>query len=338
MSSLGTLWLEFIFCSIVIVYCGTRLSKYGDVIAEKTGLGRAWIGMILLASITSLPELATGISAVAIVGAPDIAIGDVVGSCVYNLAILASMDLFDRKTPLFKRADFGHIISSAMGILLISIFIAGVLLGPTLPSIGHVGLYTPIIFFVYLVGLRAVYYYEKRGMKEAIREVALVFKYEDISAKRAWSMYLVNGAAIVMAASWIPMIAKSLAELTSWGEGFMGSVFVAMTTSLPEVVVSIAAIRIGAHDLAIGNMFGSNMFNILVVGVDDIFYLEGPILNAISADHLITALAALMMTAVAVAGLTYRPDKKAFMRVGWDTVTILSLWLLSFAYLVYAGT
>jgi len=78
------LWFEFIVCSGVIVFCGTLLAKYGDIIAEKTGMGRAWIGLILMASVTSLPELITGISSVTIANTPDIALGDIMGSCVFK--------------------------------------------------------------------------------------------------------------------------------------------------------------------------------------------------------------------------------------------------------------
>ena len=85
-------WTGFIICTLVIVYSGTKLAKYGDIIAEKTGLGRAWIGLVLMASVTSLPELVTGISSVIYADVPDIAVGDVLGSCVFNMLILAILD------------------------------------------------------------------------------------------------------------------------------------------------------------------------------------------------------------------------------------------------------
>jgi len=83
------IWIQFAACTAIILYSGTRLSLYGDVIAEKSGLGRTWIGVILMASVTSLPELVTGISSVAIYNLPNIAAGDVLGSCMFNLLILA---------------------------------------------------------------------------------------------------------------------------------------------------------------------------------------------------------------------------------------------------------
>ena len=84
------LWLEFVICMAVIVYSGTKLSIYGDIIAEKTSLGRAWTGLVLMASVTSLPELVTGVSSVTYAGVPDIAVGDVLGSCVSNMLCLHS--------------------------------------------------------------------------------------------------------------------------------------------------------------------------------------------------------------------------------------------------------
>src|SRR3990170_2908958 len=115
-------FLEFFACAAVIFYCGTLLSKYGDVIAEKTGLGRAWIGLVLMAFITSLPELITGISSVTLANVPDIALGDIMGSLIFNISIIAFMDLFYRKNaPIFSTVGGGHVISASYGIILIGI-------------------------------------------------------------------------------------------------------------------------------------------------------------------------------------------------------------------------
>src|SRR4030067_3205294 len=105
------LWLGFIICTSLIVYSGTKLSKYGDIIAEKTGLGRAWIGVVLMASVTSLPELVTGISSVTYAGAPDIAAGDILGRCVFNMLILAILDSIYRSMPISAKAHHGHVLS-----------------------------------------------------------------------------------------------------------------------------------------------------------------------------------------------------------------------------------
>ena len=99
------LWLIFLGCTSAILYSGIKLSKYGDIIAEKSGLGRVWIGVILIASITSLPELVTGLSSVIIFKTPDIAAGNVLGSCVFNMLILALLDIFDKSSPISSRVQ-----------------------------------------------------------------------------------------------------------------------------------------------------------------------------------------------------------------------------------------
>src|SRR3990172_113282 len=142
-------WLEFILCSAVIVYSGTKLSRYGDVIAEKTGLGRAWIGLILMAGVTSLPELITGVSSVALANTPDIALGDIMGSCVFNLAIISLMDMLHGPTPIFSRAEHGHILSAGFGVVFIGLTSVSLLASELIPSFGHIGLYTPAIIVIY---------------------------------------------------------------------------------------------------------------------------------------------------------------------------------------------
>lgn len=95
-------WLAFLVCVILIVVAGVKLCHYGDVIADKTGLGGTWIGLVMVATVTSLPELATGIASVTVAAAPDIAVGDVFGSCVFNLVIIVILDLVHRGESVYK--------------------------------------------------------------------------------------------------------------------------------------------------------------------------------------------------------------------------------------------
>src|SRR4030067_3637451 len=136
------LWLGFIICTSLIVYSGTKLSKYGDIIAEKTGLGRAWIGVVLMASVTSLPELVTGISSVTYADVPNIAVGDVLGSCAFNLLILALLDTSSKPMPISAKAHHGHVLSAGFGILLLSIVALSISLAKHTSPLGWVGLYS----------------------------------------------------------------------------------------------------------------------------------------------------------------------------------------------------
>ena len=321
-------FLEFFACAAVIFYCGTLLSRYGDVIAEKTGLGRAWIGLVLMAAITSLPELINGISSVAIANVPDIALGDIMGSLIFNILIIALMDLFYRKNhPIFSLTGGGHVISASYGIALIGIASGSILVGKFLPSFGGMGLYTPLIILIYLIGIRSVYYYEKKN------SVAAPERYPGITLKQAILKFSFNAAVIVVAATLLPFIADKLAVETGLGKSFVGTFFVGLATSLPEIAASVGALRLGAIDMLVGNIFGSNMFDILIIAVGDIFYTKGPLLNDVSINHAITGFAAIIMTAVSIAAIACGTKRRTFLRLGWDAMALFAIYAASVALL-----
>jgi cation:H+ antiporter len=324
-----TIWLSLLACLVVIGFAGWRLSRYGDILAEKTGLSASWIGLILLATATSLPELATGISAVTAASAPDIAAGDVLGSTVFNLLILVILDAFYRRESLYTRAAQGHILSAALGALLIGISGFSLLLDRSgfSPSLGHVGLYSPLIVLVYVAAMRAVFQYEKRTLSEFTE--AAVARYPDITHRQAWMGYAVAASAIVAAGSWLPFVAKTLAVQMGWEQSFVGTLLVAAITSAPEAAVTISALRIGAVDMAIANLLGSNLFNIAILAIDDLFYAPGPLLAAINPSHAITALTAVMMSALVIVGLIYRPQGRDVAGLSWISVGLFALYLLN---------
>jgi cation:H+ antiporter len=322
-------WLAFIACSGIIVVCGTNLSRYGDVIAEKTGLGRAWIGLILMAGVTSLPELITGISSVTLADTPDIAVGDVIGSCVFNLSLIALMDILQGRRPIFQKAEHGHTLTAGFGIILIGLASYSILASGQIPVIGYVGLYTPAIILIYGIGIRSVFIFEKKKLAAFVGEIAAAARYDHLATREAVFKYALNALVIVVAATVLPFIGDRLAEQTGLGKSFFGTIFVAMTTSLPELVVAIAALRIGATDMAIANLFGSNMFNIFILAVDDLFYAQGPLLSHISKNHAITGFMAVIMTGIAMVSLTYRIERKAFLRVGWDALALICGYIIN---------
>ncbi len=315
------LWTGFLVCTAVIVYAGTKLSAYGDIIAEKTGLGRAWIGVVLMASVTSLPELVTGISSVTYADVPDIAVGDVLGSCVFNMLIIAILDSMHRSAPISTRAHQGQVLSAAFGILLLGMVCVSMTVREYIAPIGWIGFYSILFIMVYLIGIRLVYSYEKRKIAEFMKEMAEDLHYRNVSTKSAVIHYMVNALVVVLAAMFLPKIGEGIAVSTGLGQTFVGSILIAVSTSLPEIVVSIAAVRMGAVDLAIGNLFGSNIFNIFILGLDDIFFVKGPLLSSASPNHIISALSAMVMTSIAIIGLTYRAEKKRLF-VAWDAIGI----------------
>ncbi|MFN0086657.1 MAG: sodium:calcium antiporter [Blastocatellia bacterium] len=322
------IWLQFIACTVVILFAGTKLSKYGDIIAEKTGLGRTWIGVVLMASVTSLPELITGISSVTLFDLPNIAMGDVVGSCMFNVLLIALLDFRIGAAPISSQAHQGQVLTAAYGILLLGLVSIAIIASEKIPVIGWIGLYSLFFILIYLGAMRMVFRYEKRRLAESPPAPEQKTIYGHISSGRAYTMYGLNAVLVIGAAMWLPHFGDKIAEMTGLGRTFVGSVFIALSTSLPEIVVSFASLRMGAVDLAMGNLFGSNLFNIGILAVDDILYTKGPILSHITGNHAVTISAAMTMTAIAIIGLTYRAGRKRFV-FAWDSVGIMAVCALA---------
>ena len=318
------IWIQFLGAAAIIVLAGTQLARYGDMLGEKTGLGRSWIGVILLAATTSLPELFTGFGSTALAQLPDIAVGDVLGSCMFNLLILSFMDAIQPE-PLSARAHQGHALSIGFGLVLVGVAGLGLMGGRTLPPLGWVGLWTPLLIALYVVSMRVIFRHEQHRRAQEVKEVAEELMYAEIPLRHALVRYAVAAAIVVAAALWLPRLGAELARQTGLGEAFVGSLFIAITTSLPEIVVSIAAVRLGAIDLGVANILGSNLFNLLILGLDDVFYRAGPLLADASPAHGVAILAVVIMSALFLVGLTYRVLTKRFV-VSWDTGSMAAVY------------
>jgi cation:H+ antiporter len=323
------IWVQFLATALVIVFAGVRLARYGDVLGEKTGLGRSWIGVVLLAATTSLPELFTGFGATALARLPDIAVGDVLGSCMFNLLILSFMDAIQPE-PLSTRAHQSHALSLGFGIVLIGIAGIGLAAGGRLPPLGWIGLYSPALIALYFVSMRVIFSHERSRRAREVQEVAEELRYQDISLRAATIQYSVAAVVVVAAALWLPRLGAELARQTGLGEALVGSLFIAITTSLPEIVVSLSAVRIGAIDLGVGNVLGSNLFNLLILGLDDVWYREGPLLADVGPSHSVGVLAIVVMKGLFLIGLTYRVMTKRF-AVAWDTAAIAAVYVIAIA-------
>jgi cation:H+ antiporter len=318
--------LPFVLASVVILFSGIRLARYGDILAEKTGLGATWMGLVVMAGVTSLPELITGVSAVALFDVPEVAVGDAIGSCMFNLVILALLDVRD-PDPISARMHQGHVLAAGFGMVQLGLAALAILAGAHAPAVGWVGVHSLLMLAVYGFATRLIFTFERSRMSALAEELTGEIRYRDFTLRRALLSYLGAAAALVLAATYLPQAAATLAAVTGMEQSFVGNLFVAASTSMPEVVVSIAAARMGAIDMAAGNLFGSNLFNIAVLGVDDLFASKGVLLATISPVHLVSLISALLMSAIAVIGLTYRAQRKRY-ALSWDSIGIVSVYLL----------
>jgi cation:H+ antiporter len=324
-------WLKFVFCVLVIFFSGRAVAKYGDIIAIRTGLGRVWIGVVLLALVTSLPELFTGISSVTLVGAPDLTVGNLFGANAFNLFNLALLDITYRYGSLFGMVSPVQRLTGWFSMVLVAIAAVSIFISRYFfdMGLGWIGWYTPVIILLYLFFMWQIFRSQQRQPARPLIEQP---DYGGATMSRVYLYFVISAVLIIGAGTWLAVIGDEIAAITGWGESFVGSLLIGFSTTLPEITVSFTAIRLGAVDMAVANMIGSNLFNMAIIPIDDLLYAPGPLLNAVSTSHLITAGAVILMTGVFIAGLHFRP--KRYFRVSWCSLLLIVLFLAQ-AYFSY---
>jgi cation:H+ antiporter len=324
-------WFQFLLLGAVVATAGFHLCREGDRIAQATGATGGWIGLALLASVTSLPELMIGITSVTVADVPNIAVGDALGSCVINLAFLVVLDFLHREVPVYQRASQAHVLSAGFGIVLIGIVgLNLVTAGPVAVNGASFGLYTPVILLVYPVALRTLFIHERRNGPAADPQPRAT----RAGLRRALARFALAATAVVGAGVWLPFVGADLARAMGWNNSFVGTLFIAAVTSAPELAVTVSALRIGALDMAIGNLLGSNLFNVAIIAIDDLVYIKGPLLSHVSPVHAATAFSAVIMSALAIIGLLYRPRSRVLRGVGWISLAMVTVYLFN-GYVTY---
>jgi cation:H+ antiporter len=321
----AALLLQFLLCALLIGRAGFVLSHSADRIARATGLTGGWIGLALLATVTSLPELASGISAVAVVRAPNLAVGNVLGACVFNLLVLAAVDALQRRQPLYRHASDVHLLSAAFGLLMLGLVVLGLTVGRALPTLLNLGWSSPLLLGLYLVALRNLFRHERAHAPASVPGAAQ----PPVALRRELLRFGAAAVVVLLAGLWLPDLADQLATLMGWNRSFVGTLFMALITTLPELAVTLGALRLGALDMAIGNLLGSNLFNLLILAVDDLFYRGGPLLSAAAPVHIGSAGAAIVMSSLVLIGLILRPHGRLLRLVSWVSAGLIATYVVN---------
>ncbi len=311
--------LIFLLSATIIVIAGTKLSHYGHRLADQTGLGGLWIGVVFMAAATSLPEVFTTASA-AILEAPDLAAGDLLGSCMANMLTLGIIDQLYRHRRVWEQAAFGHALVASLAMVLTALTGLFILLRSEL-AVWEVGIDSLALITLYILGMRIVYRQEdvERRQKEHLHATeAEAVAADQVSAgpqelRRSVIGFALSALGILAAAPALAWSAERIAELTGITQTFIGTSLLAITTSMPELVTAIAAVRLGAFDLAVGNLFGSNAFNMATLFFADVAYRQGPLLSSVSPAHALTALWAILLMNVGLMGIIYRAEKRYYL-------------------------
>lgn len=298
--------LHFALSALAIVVAGFFLTKFTNDIAIATGWGKMFLGSLLLAGATSLPEFTVNLKAIQL-DLPDLVAGDLLGASLFNLLTLAVLDfsfpsLFRR--TVFSPAFLHHSFSAVLTMVLTSIVGIAIISRVEISFLG-VSIFSWALAITYFFGLRLIYIDEKVENTE----IEASNKIKNRSLYLSFLGYAIAALFILFAAPYLTESADKLATMSGLGHTFVGTTLVAFATTLPELVSTIVAFRIGAPDLALGNIFGSNAFNMLLFLPLDFMYSK-ELFSSISTIHVLTAFGVLIATGLAVMGQLYRRKKR----------------------------
>ncbi|MDT7043748.1 hypothetical protein [Candidatus Nitronereus thalassa] len=326
----------FSFATILIVGFGSWLAKLADHLADRTGLGEALMGALFLGAATSLPEITTTTTA-AITDHADLAISTALGGIAAQTVFLSLADM------TYKRANLEHAAASMANIMQGLLAIA--LLTTTILAFGtsHIhwfGIHpaTPFMIGAYLYGLHLVYKTQAYPMWKPQKTSETKTDVPDPSIEGPSSLLwlwalLLFVCLIVGIAGWL--IAKSgiaIATHTGLSETIIGVVLVSISTSFPELVTALAAVRHGALTLAVGGILGGNAFDTLLVAWSDLVYQSGTIYEAISHQQVFLMALTILMTVILIMGLVRR-EKSGIGNIGFESFLILVLYVGAIVYL-----
>jgi cation:H+ antiporter len=325
-------WVTFVLTATGIIFAGIRLAPYGEALGKRTGIGQGWIGLLFLATLTSIPELTTTVSGASF-DVPNIALGNAFGSNLFNVVIIAVMDiLLLGRGPFLLKARGYHTLSGGMAVLLTLFGVLGIVLAPRATFLG-ISPVSWLILVGYVAGVFLLFHAERH---EAVKEEA---KQEGLSLKAAILGFLICAAVIVVSGIFLIRASKEISLTSGLSASFMGAILIAIVTSLPELATSIGALRIGAYDMIVGNLFGSNMFNILTVFFADAAFRKGSIYASLrggEVDQVVVAICGVLLTVVAMVSLGAR-SRRRVLGIGADSAALLLFYFGATALIVYRG-
>lgn len=321
----------FVVAAVTIALIGTRMSKVSDRLADRTGWGEAVMGAVFLGGSTSLPGIVTSVTAAA-GGHAELAVSNAVGGIAAQTAFLAIADIF------YKSANLEHAAASianlAQGTLLITL-LSIPLIGMSGPQIEIWGIHpaTIVLITAYLFGLRLVSrsqetkMWSPRPTKETRQDEPENNPVKKRGSTKLWLKFVTYAAIIATAGYVIARAGIAISAQTGLSDSVVGGLFTAISTSLPELVTTIAAVRQGALTLGVGGVIGGNCFDLLLLAFSDIAYRQGSIYQAIANRQILVMSLTILMTGILLLGLLKR-EEHGIGNIGFESFLIL---------LIYAG-
>ena len=327
--SLVSISFAFLCAVLVIAWYGMQMTKTARDLARDTGMGEALMGAFFIGASTSLSGITTSATA-AMSGFVELAVSNSLGGIAAQTAFLAIADI------AYRRANLEHAAASAENLFMAALLITLLsihLIGIAVPDINLWSIHpaTFLLIAVYLFGMRLLARTHKMPMwlprktRDTPTEIQEPARRVSKSLVRLWGRFLFYSV-IVSAAGWfLAQLAVPLVERTGLSYGFVGGVFTAVSTSIPELVVAVTAVRMGALNLAVGDIIGGNAFDTLFIAASDIAFREGSIYSAISSAEIFWLAISVMMTGVLLMGLIYR-QRHGPGNIGLESTVLLLLY------------
>ncbi|WP_449354980.1 sodium:calcium antiporter [Virgibacillus natechei] len=326
-------FIGFILAAAVTVFTAIKLSEYADVLSEKTAMGGMIVGTVLLAGATSLPEVTTSFSA-AVIGNVDIAVGNMLGSNVFNLFILAGFDLYFRRKQIYHKASSNHKYTAYLGLFLMLLVSLALMLQIDYTILG-IGVDSFLILIVYIAGMVVISKMPAPPSNDDESPDKPVVKKKSMTVKQAVIGFIIASVFILGAGTMLSITGDQIAVITGLGSSFVGSFLIAATTSLPEAVSVFAALRIKNANLAVGAILGSNVFNMTILAISDAVYQQGSMLADVSMSNIYTALGGSILGAITIWAFLRRRTSSVWVYSIPSILTVVGYFVIT--YLIYVG-
>lgn len=330
--AVGSLVAIFLISAVVITLAGAKLAGLADKLADRTGVGEAVTGALFLGATTSLPGLITSLTA-ARDGYAEMAVSNAVGGIAAQTAFLAIADISLGRVNLEHRAaSLANLLQGGLLVALLSL----VVITANIPewTIWSVSPVSPLMIIMYIYGVklasraRAEPMWKPKKTRETQTDTP-----QDAASERGkatgklWTFFLSLGFLTGVAGWFVGRSGIALIAEGGLSQSLVGGLFTAISSSLPELVTSIAAVRRGAYTLAVGGIIGGNAFDTLFVAASDFAYRPGSIYHAAGSRETFLVAIAILMTAILLMGLVSR-EKRGIANIGYESFAIL---------LIYAG-
>ena len=322
------IWLQFITCGALLTFFAYHLSKEGIILSEKTHLEEGVIGMVFLAIATSFPEIVTSATAVFSFDRVALGYGDLIGSVIVNFMVLTFLDIYIGRGRILLRVDRSNRLTGDLILAAAIILLAAFALrtyGPGVPSIGGVGLESVLLVIMYASYLFVIH---RKG--PATHES--LYRDEKSSFLSLWAKFISLLLVVMGLGMWMARIGDRIVAMTELSQNFTGTLLLGFATSLPEIIVSFAALKAGSADMAVGNILGSNLFDICIVPLLDLL-TDTPLMSGITPGGITATAIVLALSVIAVMGMKIKKD--AGRRLSWDTALIFAIGLTGFVILYY---